>query len=270
MTVTDLRTDEVASIVDDPRRLVRLDAVHNFRDLGGYELGDGRELGWGRLFRADGLHRLTAGDVAVMDALGVRTVVDLRSSAELDEHGHYPFGRHPVAFHHLPVLDATWQRDELPPVDDTEEGATEFLVWAYRDMLDRAADRFAYAIGVLAVPGALPAVFHCAAGKDRTGLLAALVLGGLGVDHEVIVADYALTRSGMERMRAWVRVNHPEMAERMGETPAFMLAANPEAMRVVLAGLVAEHGSIRAYLSSIGVGRALLDQLADALTAPIA
>jgi protein-tyrosine phosphatase len=257
---------EPTSIVDDPRRLVHLEAVHNFRDLGGYRTGDGRAIGWGRLFRADGLYRLTADDLDVLDALGIRTVVDLRSSPEFDQHGRFPLERYPAAFHHLPIIDVTWMASDTPDVEDNDEGAIEFLTWAYRDMLAQGADRFAHAFQVMAMPGAVPAVFHCAAGKDRTGVLAALVLGGLGVDIETIVADYALTQAAMLRMRTWVLDNHPEMAERMGETPAFMLAANPQAMRNVLDQLVVDHGSIRGYLSTIGIGGALLAEMADAVT----
>jgi protein-tyrosine phosphatase len=257
---------DTTSIVDDPRRLVHLDAVHNFRDLGGYRTDDGRTIGWGRLFRADGLYRLTFDDLDVVDALGIRTVVDLRSAPEFEQHGRFPLERHPVAFHHLPIIDSTWMASEIPDVDDTDDGAIEFLTWAYGDMLAQGADRFAHAFRVLAVPGAAPAVFHCAAGKDRTGVLAALVLGGLGVDRETIIADYALTREAMVRMRTWVTAHHPEMAERMGETPAFMLAANPRAMRNVLDQLAADHGSVRGYLSSIGIGDAVLAEMADAVT----
>jgi protein-tyrosine phosphatase len=257
---------ESTSIVDDPRRLVALEAVHNFRDLGGYRTDDGRTIGWGRLFRADGLYRLTADDLGVVDALGIRTVVDLRSGPEFDQHGRFPLEDYPVAFHHLPIIDSTWTASETPDVDDTDDGAIEFLTWAYGDMLAQGADRFAHAFGLLAVPGSAPAVFHCAAGKDRTGVLAALILGGLGVDHETIVADYGLTQAAMVRMRAWVMTHHPEMAERMGETPAFMLAANPQAMRNVLDQMVADHGSVRGYLSSIGIGDALLAEMADAIT----
>jgi len=257
---------ETTSIVDDPRRLVSLDAVHNFRDLGGYRTDDGRTIGWGRLFRADGLYRLTADDLDVVDALGIQTVVDLRSGPEFDQHGRFPLERYPVAFHHLPIIDSTWMASEIPDVDDTEDGAIEFLTWAYGDMLAQGADRFAHAFGLLAVPGSGPAVFHCAAGKDRTGVLAALILGGLGVDHDTIVEDYGLTQAAMVRMRAWVMTNHPEMAERMGETPAFMLAANPQAMRNVLDQMVVDHGSVRGYLSSIGIGSAVLAEMADAVT----
>jgi len=254
------------TVVDDPERLVVLDGVHNFRDMGGYEMGDGRMIGWGRLFRADGLYRLTDSDLELLDAIGIRTVVDLRSAGEVEQYGTFPFEKYPVAFHALPIIDATWRDADLPEFEESEQGEIDFLTWAYRDMLDVAADRFAQAIHQLALPAAAPAVFHCAAGKDRTGVLAALVLGGLGVDRDVIVADYGLTRAGMERMRTWVRTHHPEMAERMNKTPSFMLAAHPEAIANVYDGLVAEHGTIRNYLATIGVGDAILDALADTLT----
>lgn len=254
-------------IVDDTRRLVGLQAVHNFRDLGGYELGDGRTIGWGRLFRADGLYRLTDGDLDVMDAIGVRTVIDLRSSSEIDANGRYPVEKHPVAFHHLPIIDSTWMQDDVPEFPDTDQGGIDFLTWAYGDMLDRGGDRFAHAIGLLAVPGAGPAVFHCAAGKDRTGIMAALILAGLGVNEHVVVADYALTVAAMERMRRWVASNSPEMATRMSSAPSYMMSARPEAIANVLEELRSQHGSIRRYLSSIGVGTAQLDALAELLTA---
>ncbi len=254
------------SAVDDPARVVALEGVHNFRDLGGYEMGDGRRIGWGRLFRADGLYRLTERDLELLDAIGIRTVLDLRSAGEVEQHGTFPFERHPVAFHALPIIDTTWRDRDIPTFDETEQGEVDFLTWAYLDMLAVGGDRFAEAIHRLSVPEAMPAVFHCAAGKDRTGLLAALVLGGLGVDRDVIVADYALTRAGMERLRVWVATNHPEMEERMNETPSFMLAAHPDAMANVYDTLVTEHGSVRNYLATIGVGDALVESLADALT----
>lgn len=260
-------TLSLSEVVDDSRRLVALDAVHNFRDLGGYELADGRTIGWGRLFRADGLYRLTSDDLEVMDGLGIRTVIDLRSSPEVDTHGRYPVEKHPVAFHHLPIIDATWMQSEVPDFPDTDQGSIDFLVWAYRDMLARGADRFAHAIQLLAVPEAAPAVFHCAAGKDRTGIMAALILAGLGVDEEAVVADYGLTAAAMERMRVWVMANSPEMSQRMNDAPSYMMASRPEAIRQILVDLRADHGSIREYLSAVGVGTAQLDVLAATLTA---
>ncbi len=247
-------------------RRIELEGSHNFRDLGGYQLGDGRRIRPGRLYRADGLANLTDHDLEIVDALGIRTVIDLRSSQELDERGRFPVERHPVNFHHLPIIDATWADADMPAFDDTAEGAVEFLVWAYRDMLLAGADLFAHAIKVLATPAMTPAVFHCAAGKDRTGILAALILGGLGVDDDVIADDFALTATGMVRMRAWLEANAPDGFRMMNERPSFMFSSDPAAIRQFLADVRAVHGSVGNFLSSIGVGSAVMADLADQLT----
>lgn len=257
--------DDRLAIVDHEDRLVTFDGVHNFRDLGGYELADGRTIGWGRLFRADGLYRLTGADIDVVDAIGIRTVVDLRSAGEVADHGRFPIERYPVDFHALPIMDVTWRDSVIPEVEPGEQGDIDFLTWAYFDMLEAGGDRFAHAIKILAAPAVGPAVFHCAAGKDRTGVLAALVLGGLGVDADVIVADYGLTRAAMARMFAGARANNAEGAAPMVMPPSYMLAANPQAMANVLDGLIGDHGSIREYLATIGIGAAVLETLGENL-----
>lgn len=253
------------ALVAHPDRLVPLDAAHNVRDLGGYVTSDGSELAWGRLFRADGLALLTDDDLAVLDALGIRTVIDLRSDREFADHGRFPVEKLPVSFHRLSIIDTTWLREDVPVFPDDEDGAVGFLTWAYRAMLDQGPDRFAHAIHVLSVPEALPAVFHCAAGKDRTGLLAALILGGLGVDDDTIAADFAASATAMERKRDWAASEMPEWIERMSSMPGYMMAAHPDAIRTILDDLRVRHGSIVGYLSSIGVGSAALADLAGSL-----
>ncbi len=253
----------VLELVADPRRLVGLEAVHNFRDLGGYPARDGSVTRWRTLFRADGLHRLTGSDIDVVRALGLRTVIDLRTQLEVDERGTFPRQHIEVNFAHLPVIDSTWAHEEHVSRSDHE-----FLAWAYADMLRVGAARFARAMDELAAPGALPAVFHCAAGKDRTGVLAALILGTLGVPRHVVLADYALTADGMQRMRAWAERHFPELASRMAETPSAFLAALPEALGEVLDAIDASHGSIEHYVLSIGVAPESVASLAEQLLEP--
>jgi protein-tyrosine phosphatase len=252
----------VSAAVEHPDRHIEFEAVHNFRDLGGYPTVDDRVTRWGVLFRADGLHRLTDADLVRFDALGMRTVVDLRTDLEVEQHGAFPHDRHPIAYHHVPVIDATWNHQEVPDLDDVD-----FLVWAYRAMLDEGGPRFAEAIELLVADGAAPAVFHCAAGKDRTGIVAALVLGAVGVPDEVIVADYARTAEAMRRMQDWVRVNHPELYERYAETPSAFLAAEPAAMQVILDDLRQDHGSVRDAAAGLGVGSEALARLHQLLIA---
>jgi protein-tyrosine phosphatase len=247
-------TKLLAETANDPDRLVALEAVHNFRDLGGYRTADGRTTRWRTLFRADGLYRLTAADIVTLEPLGLRTVIDLRSAPELNERGRFPVEAHPVVFHHLPVVDTTWAQGERPHYERDED----FLIWAYQEMLTIGAPRFALAFDALVEADALPAVFHCAAGKDRTGILAALLLGALGVSHDDIVADYTLTVAGMARFRVWAEREWPEFAERMASMPAAFGKALPEAMQHILDELCTQHGTIRNYVRSIGVSEATL------------
>ena len=141
------------------------------------------------------------------------------------------------------------------------EAATEYLVWAYRDMLDSGAEKFAHAFRVMTDPVSLPAVFHCAAGKDRTGLIAAMVLMSVGVDLDLVVADYGLTNGAIERLREWASNNNPEYLQKLIDTPPVMLAADPEAMHSVLGDIVQKHGSMNRYLKSLGVTDAELATL---------
>ncbi|MFZ9630119.1 MAG: tyrosine-protein phosphatase [Ilumatobacteraceae bacterium] len=235
-----------------PQRLIALDAVHNFRDLGGYPTTGGRTTRWRTLFRADGLYRLTTDDLEVVRTLQLRTVIDLRTEQELTNSGRFPFEYHPITFHHVPVIDSTWTG--LPQDEVRDRDPAEFLEWAYLDMLNQTPERFARAFEHLCEADVLPAVFHCAAGKDRTGVLSMLVLGALGVPDEVIVADYALTTEATDRMREWARREAPELGERLAAVPAAFVASVPEAMRRVIAVVNERHGSLRGLVRAIGVG----------------
>jgi protein-tyrosine phosphatase len=246
---------------NDTRRLVALEAAHNFRDIGGYHTSDGRTTRWNVLYRADGLGTLTEADQSLVRLLGLRTVIDLRSQAELDDRGHFPHDTFDLDFVHLPILDQLWQEESLTHFGDDRE----FLLWAYRDMLHVGAHRFAAAITRLARPDALPAVFHCTAGKDRTGVLAALLLSAVGVRRDEVLADYAMTAAGIARMIAWAERESPETAARLAATPAWYFAALPEALDHILDDLCAAHGSIREYVCSIGVDEGAIEELSERL-----
>ena len=252
----------VDEIVNHPRRLIGLEAVHNFRDLGGYATADGRSTRWRTLFRSDGLYRLRgADDMSRVRQLGLKSVIDLRTEREQREQGIFPTDDIKVTFHHLSIVDVTWSDTETPEFDDE----VEFLVWGYRDMLEIGSSRFADAMHVLAQTESLPAVFHCAAGKDRTGVLAALLLSSLGVEDAHICADYGLTQDAMRRSIAWSKVHRPELAERYATIPKAYLAADPRAMQIILTELAQQHGSVRNYVREIGVDDATVEALGNLL-----
>lgn len=257
-------TPAIQALIADDRRVVPLFAVHNFRDLGGYPTADGRETRWRTLFRADGLYRLTPDDTQSVVELGIRTVVDLRSDNEVKTRGTFPIGQHAVALHHLPIIDVTWGETQTPDFDD----AADFLVWAYREMLAEASPRFADAFSLLAQQSVLPAVFHCAAGKDRTGILAALILGALGVDESIIAADYGLTEQAMQRLVVWARVHQPELAEIYANMPMRFAAADPRAMTVILADITSKHSSVYNFVREIGVSDETIAALARSVLTP--
>jgi protein-tyrosine phosphatase len=127
-------------------------------------------------------------------------------------------------------------------------------------MLKEGSHRFAAVFAVLADTDALPAVFHCAAGKDRTGLLAALLLGALGVEAHDIVADYALTQVTMERFIERVR-SESTGASLIDAAPQAFFAAEPAAMARVLDDLELSHGSVHGYVRAIGVTADVLNRL---------
>lgn len=193
----------------------------------------------------------------------MRTVVDLRTHEELDERGRFPVDDHPVRYHHLSVLDRTWDveaalADDLPPA--------EFLHRRYTTMLTENGDRFAAALSLLADAEGVPAVFHCTAGKDRTGLLAALVLGAVGVDRATIVSDYALTAAAMEHVLARL-AEDPERAALLESVPPAFFSAEPAGMSRTLDDIEREHGTVRDYVRWLGVADDALAHLEHLLVA---
>lgn len=232
-------------------RHLAYEKVFNLRDLGGYETADGRTVRWRTVFRGDGVHRLEAD---VFRDLGVRTVLDLRTEAEIETRGR-AVGDHD--WHHLPMIRTVWEPSWL-----TEDLTAErFLADRYLDMLDEGAESLAGGLRLLTRPERVPAVFHCAAGKDRTGVFAAVLLALLGVDDDVIAADYGLSRLGMDRLAEFVKATYPEWFDAMTEQPQAFYEAPEPAMQLFLDDLRARYGSVPAYVASIGVGDDVVDGL---------
>lgn len=244
----------------EPRqRLVALAGAYNFRDLGGYPGSEGRTTRWGRLFRSDTLHELTPEDVEILRSLGLTTIVDLRTTRELDRTGRGPMATEPVTFHHLSVIREDEGEATAAPAEPGEELSTRYLWY-----LESGRDPLVQALSLVATAEQLPLVFHCAAGKDRTGVLAALVLDILGVDPEVIVADYVITAGRMELILARYRAD-PAVAARMADVPAYRFSVEADTMQRFLAGLHERYGGARGWAEAAGVEPAALDGMADLL-----
>lgn len=237
--------------------------LHNFRDLGGYAAEDGSTVRWGRLYRSDSLGKLGGGDDwDRFLALGVRTVVDLRHPWEVEWRGRVP--EHPsFAYHNLSIEHRPYDQAALAP--DVEAGP--YLAERYLEVAEDGVEELRRALELIAADGSGPLVFHCASGKDRTGLLAALVLGLLGVDDDTVVADFALTELATERLVADWLASDPG---RELTWPHFGRAPG-EVMRLFLDGLADRYGSTAGYAAErLGVDGALVGALRQNLLEPAA
>ena len=260
-----------------PARHIRLEGPVNFRDLGGYPVADGRTVRWRKIFRSDGLDTLTPTDLAhVVEELGLASIIDLRTGEEVERVGRGPLGATELAFHHIPILDETrrlfYARGQA--------GLT--ISDLYNEMAERAGDRFVTALRVVATTDS-PLVFHCAAGKDRTGMLGALLLDLLGVDDEDIAHDYAhsarITSVLRQRLEARMAARAAEGGADPADPPAGtdlatpgwaevadeLLSARPATIIGVLAALRADHGSVERWALGHGMPAAELERLRNRL-----
>jgi protein-tyrosine phosphatase len=239
-------------------RLIDLEGCLNFRDLGGYPTSDGRRLAWRRIYRSDGLHQLTAPDVArLRDDLGLTDLIDLRSTAELELDGRGPLEDEPMAFHHVPLFDGDRPSTFSPDMRRRMEEMS--LADRYFGLAEMAKEPIARVVRLIAdAKGG--AVYHCAAGKDRTGVVSAILLSTLGVPEDLIVADYALSQQNLDAIIE--RLNASEGYKEMFEhLPPDTLHAEPETMAALLAKLGEGYGSVSAYLETAGVGSDVVERL---------
>jgi len=234
-------------------RIVKLDGCLNFRDLGGYPTADGRRVRTGQVFRSDALHRVTPGDVArIRDELGIGSIVDLRSSGELRTEGRGALGAETIAFHHVPLFDGKVARAE-------GWGAVVTLADRYVLLAEFAKEPIARVIALVAETD-VPVVYHCAAGKDRTGVISAVLLALLGVRDDVVVADYVATQENLDAIVA--RLMASEGYQKMlAALPADTLHAEAETMIAFLDGVRQRYGSMDGYARDAGVTEATIDRL---------
>jgi protein-tyrosine phosphatase len=226
---------------------IPLEGAYNFRDLGGLVALDGRTTAPGLVFRSDRLTRLTPADAARLEALGIGRVFDLRSDLELAEHGAGEFSEAGGRHRHRPLVKVS-----LSLTDARIDWAKVDLQHRYLEMLHEGAPVIREILEHLAASEAPPTVFHCTGGKDRTGVVAAVLLRALGVDDEVIVADYAISEKYLE---PFVEASRAQM-ESEGYDPAIVLylcGSPAERMRKMLQDLDERWKGVEGYLEWIGL-----------------
>jgi protein-tyrosine phosphatase len=241
-----------------PPRELDWEGLLNVRDLGGQPLVGGGETRFRAYVRADNVEALTTGGWRALVDYGVRTVVDLRFEGEREID---PPAGLPIRGLHHPIVPQLGDPDRAE-IDTLAMSADppESTTLVYGSMLDRYRERFGEAVTAIAsADDGGTVLFHCMAGKDRTGLIAALLLSVAGVERRAIAADYALSAGNLgPAIDAWVSAGVDErerdLRRRIGAAPA-------EAMLAVLEALDEGHGGPESYLVRAGVAPGLLDRV---------
>ena len=217
-----------------------LQGASNFRDLGGYRNTEGRRVRRGQVFRSDHLAGLTPEDHRQLQALGVRHSLDFRGMAEFTLTPYAIPGVQRLALPIEPTVIARMQALVAQGVVPTTEETVDLMRETYRDFVNRNADTFGrFLKHLLEQPN--PQVFHCTAGKDRTGFAAALLLSALGVDRATIEHDYLLTNQLYKRDARLEGQGHPHVMKVLWQV-------QPEFLQAAFDAVDAQHGGMRNYL----------------------
>jgi protein-tyrosine phosphatase len=243
----------------DLPRVLPLEGASNLRDLGGWRTADGRRVRPGRIFRSDALHGLTEADLARLAGTGLRTVCDLRGVREAARApSRLPPGAeaHPLPIE--PFVGASL-KDMLERGAATGEGATALLRQAYLAYVSDHLPAYRALFALLLEEARRPLLFHCSAGKDRTGIGAALILTVLGADRATVIADYVATD------RFWRR-DHPLPQGVPQAAAEAILATHPALLEEALDRALATFGGVEGLArEGLGLDRAALAELRAAL-----
>jgi len=256
-----------------PERTRRLPLAggRNFRDLGGYRTSDGRQVRWGRVYRSGAMSYLSESDCEQLSVLNIRTVCDLRSAGERSREptNWSTQGVESLQFDYdhsgVSLRGLLHESGELNP-----EVMHRSMIRLYRRFPTLFAEPYAALFAKLA-QGALPLLFHCAAGKDRTGVAAALILLSLGVPMDKVMEDYELTNTVVDleavllarpRTSVGVGTERAHLSELSSEVRAPLIQARAEYLNAALEQIESDHGSITGYLGKrLGVTDAMLREI---------
>ena len=245
-------------------RALEWDGCLNVRDLGGVPLESGGHTRYGALVRADNIRKLSDAGWRALAGHGVVRIVDLRWPEELDEDPPRDVHAEVVHVSLLGEFDVDYEDDvaDYLAADDPKGYWGSF----YSRIFDEHRENFGRALTAIADAPDGAVVFHCTGGKDRTGLVSALLLRLAGASIESVAADYALTEANLSAgLRSWLETASDETVRRERE---FKLQTPPPAMARALGQLEDRWGGVRPYLLAAGLSEAQLERLEARLAAP--
>jgi protein-tyrosine phosphatase len=233
-----------------PGRFVPLAGGLNFRDAGGYQTADGTRMHLGRLYRSGSLAELTEADLDHVHALGLKLICDLRTPREAERGPDRLPDAARAGYVSAPAYAHNNYSDWLRTALFRRHELDDVIADGYVRLVDHHAPGLGRVLKWLADPENLPALVHCTAGKDRTGVVVALLHAALGVPYETLLADYALSNGEFDRIchisrRDIQRMRHVGITD--NEITAIM-CANPLNLHRLFAHLRARYGSVEGYL----------------------
>ena len=245
-------------------RWLTVPGAYNVRDLGGYLTTDGKTTRWRAFLRADSLHNLSESTKTGLIEYGVRTVIDLRRTRETVDTPNALADMDDIQYFHLNMIGDTNPPGYIAPPPD-EWTTPELTSNIYRVLLDQRQDVISETLVTLANSKGHTAIYHCAAGTDRTGIISALLLGLAGVPADTVVNDYALSAHGL-RLRVLDEGIPDYLADQdfTQEEPPEILAP-PEAMKRTLQHLSDQYGGIESYVRHIGLTDAQINDIRNML-----
>ena len=237
---------------------ISLEGSFNLREVSGYYSSLGK-VAPKLIYRSDHLGRLTKNDIEVVLGLNIKSYIDLRTEKEAITQGSYPDSLLANASrHHISMIDISANYELARGIN-----GHEYIYNRYVEMLTYGKENIARVFKTIAShqDGAL--LFHCAVGKDRTGIVAALLLETLGVHRPQIIADYAATQKAMDQFQIWLGEVAPEELEKIRDVAPIILGSKEVDMERTLNFLDQEHGGGVSYLNEIGVEDREIDVMRD-------
>ena len=239
------------------------EALVNFRDLGGLPLVDGGSTRSGQVYRSDGMHRATTADRERLRDIGITAVIDLRTDTEIGEEG----ALDDVAgldFNHTPLFASV-----TPVAERRIDDPRTYMADRYSKLVLENGRRVAPALVAIAASRG-PCAFHCTAGKDRTGVIAALLLALVGVTDDAISADYAASTDAVPALAAWYEQHRPSTSRvrSSGQSAVdqALLRADPTTILTVLDRVRETHSTVEAWALGVGLTSSMIDLLRARLT----
>ncbi len=257
-------------------RKLPFENMHNFRELGGYRNRDGRTLRWGRIYRSDKISGLNEMDKRYLERLQLARVVDFRSDEERHDS---PHSLADGSTTHIEILPITVEAAEVDKMvaslkceTTTCEDMARYLINANFEMIERFTHVYRKWMHDLLVEENYPQVFHCTAGKDRTGLAAALLLSALDVPREVIIEDYLATNHfTAERINDVTHAIHNSSMFQVNEDVIRVLfSVRPQFIQAAFDAIDQAYGNIETYIEiGLGLAESERQQLQQLLLEPV-